>query len=165
VDVGFFQDMSAHHNQAVAMSLIYLEHGTDPLLRHVAREIVLYQSSEIGVMSEYLNTWGENGTEGNESMAWMGMPAPRDQMMGMASARDMRRLADARGPKLDALFTELMIRHHEGGVQMAEYAAEHAGTETVRSWAIGMADAQRAEIAELNRWRVNHDLPSVQVDL
>jgi uncharacterized protein (DUF305 family) len=116
-------------------------------------------------MSEYLNTWRENGTEGEQSMAWMGMPTPRDQMMGMASAEQMQELVDARGRELDDRFTALMIRHHEGGIHMADYAAEHAGTETVRDWAFGMADAQRGEIAELNRWRVQHDLPAVKVGL
>ena len=86
-------------------------------------------------------------------------------MTGMASAKQMQELADARGRDLDQLFTRLMIRHHEGGIHMAQFAAEHAETETARSWARAMIDGQKGEIAELNRWRVNHGLPSVRLTL
>jgi uncharacterized protein (DUF305 family) len=48
---------------------------------------------------------------------------------------------------------------------MAEFAATHAGTETVRSWANAMDEGQRGEIAELNRWRVTNDLPAVKMTL
>jgi len=165
VDVGFFQDMGTHHAQAVAMSSIYLEHGTDQLLRGIATEILNYQNQEIGVMNDHLADWNEQGTEGSTAMGWMGMKVPRDQMTGMATQQQMQELQDARGRDLDQLFTRLMILHHEGGIHMAEYAAEHATTETVRSWAKAMDEGQRGEIAELNRWRVAHDLPAVKLTL
>jgi len=47
------------------------------------------------------------------------------------------------------LFLELMIRHHHGGTQMALYAAEHAGVQSVRTLARSMADTQSAEIGTL----------------
>jgi uncharacterized protein (DUF305 family) len=93
------------------------------------------------------------------------MRVPRDQMTGLATKAQMDQLANARGQELNDLFSRLMILHHEGGVHMAEYAAARAGTETVRSWATAMDDGQRGEIAELNRWRVQHDLPAVQMTL
>jgi uncharacterized protein (DUF305 family) len=165
VDVGFFQDMAAHHNQAVAMGFTYLEHGTDPLLRQIASEIVVYQASEIGVMNDHLAQWGQQGTEGPDAMAWMGMKVPRDQMVGLATKQQMQQLADARGRDLDQLFSRLMIVHHEGGIHMAQYAATHASTETVRSWARAMVDGQKGEIAELNRWRVRNNFPAVKLTL
>lgn len=165
VDVGFFQDMVTHHNQAIAMGFSYLEHGTDPLLRQIASEIVTYQSSEIGVMNDHLAEWNEQGTEGSTAMGWMGMAVPRDQMTGLATKAEMAQLVDARGRDLDQLFTRLMIRHHEGGIHMAQFAAAHATTETVRSWAQAMVDGQKGEIAELNRWRVAHGFPAVPLTL
>jgi len=165
VDVGFFEDMTTHHNQAIAMASIYLEHGTDPLLRQVANEILLYQASEIGVMNNYVSEWGQAGNAPTVAMRWMGMSMPRDQMMGMATKEQMQELGDARGAQLDDLFTTLMIRHHEAGVQMADYAHARATTDAVRTWSASMADGQKGEIAELNRWRVEHDLPAVKVNL
>jgi uncharacterized protein (DUF305 family) len=165
VDVGFFQDMVTHHNQAVAMGFLYLDHGTDDLLRQIASEIVNYQASEIGVMNDHLAQWAEQGTEGPDAMAWMGMKVPRDEMAGLATKQQMQGLADARGRDLDQRFSRLMILHHEGGIHMAEFAARQATTETVRSWATAMVDGQRGEIAELNRWRVTHGMPAVRLTL
>lgn len=163
VDVGFFQDMSTHHNQAISMGFTYLANGTDPLLRQIAGEIVTYQASEIGMMGEYLTTWHEAGTENDSAMAWMGMRVPRDRMIGLATKSQLARLAAARGTELDQEFTRLMIDHHAGGVHMAEYAAPRAITAAVKRWAASMADGQRGEIAELNRWRVQHGFAAVPV--
>ena len=165
VDVGFFQDMSTHHNQAVGMALTYLANGTAPLLRQIAGEIVTYQSSEIGVMGEYLTRWHQAGTEGSTAMGWMGMRTPRDQMTGMATKQELSALSAASGADLDQRFTRLMIDHHVGGVHMAEYAAKHATTPEVKRWAVSMADGQRGEIAELNQWRVRAGFPAVPVSL
>ena len=143
VDVGFFQDMVTHHNQAVAMGFSYLEHGTDPLLRQIAGEIVTYQASEIGVMNDHLAQWNQQGTEGSTAMGWMGMKVPRDQMTGMATAEQMQALADARGRDLDELFTRLMIRHHEGGIHMAQFAAD--AREHRDGAVVGPGDDRRAE--------------------
>jgi len=165
VDVGFFQDMATHHQQALAMATDYLEHGDDALLKQIAGEILFYQAAEIGVMNDHLAEWGQQGTEGDTAMSWMQHPLPRAEMTGLATKAQMQRLADARGAELDDLFTRLMIRHHEGGIHMAQYAAQHADTETVRSWATAMDDGQRGEIAELQRWRVQHGLPAVELTL
>jgi len=42
-----------------------------------------------------------------------------------------------------------MIRHHQGGVEMASYAADHASERIVRTLAGGMVEAQTAEISQL----------------
>ena len=47
-----------------------------------------------------------------------------------------------------------MIRHHAGGISMAEYAAEHGEHSGVRALAASMAKVQRTEIAEINTQRV-----------
>ena len=153
--------MVTHHNQALTMATDYLEHGDDPLLKQIAGEILFYQSSEIGVMNDHLTQWGQSGTDPRIAMRWMAQPTLRNQMYGLATPEQMTELAAARGPQLNDLFTRLMIVHHAGGVHMAQFAASHATTETVRSWAQAMVDGQKGEIAELNRWRVQHGFPSV----
>ena len=55
----------------------------------------------------------------------------------------------ATGPAADQLFVDLMVAHHQGGIHMAEYAAQHARRADVRSLAAGMATAQRGEIVDL----------------
>ncbi len=49
-------------------------------------------------------------------MAWMGMPGPDSAMPGMAGDDDIRRLAESSGAAADQLFVDLMVAHHEGGI-------------------------------------------------
>jgi uncharacterized protein (DUF305 family) len=52
-------------------------------------------------------------------------------MPGMLTPEEMARLTAARGPELDRLFLELMIKHHEGALVMVKdlLAAPGAGQE------------------------------------
>ena len=46
------------------------------------------------------------------------------EAMGMASADEIAALEAATGQEADCLFLELMIRHHEGAIPMAEAVIE-----------------------------------------
>jgi uncharacterized protein (DUF305 family) len=74
---------------------------------------------------------------------------PLDRMPGMATPEQLSQLHAATGPAADQLFAELMIAHHEGGIHMAEQAAQHAGRADVRLLAKRMAGNQRGEIIDL----------------
>ena len=151
VDVGFLQDMRDHHEQAVFISNIYLAlQDTDPGLRTVARSISFGQAVDIGRMIQLLRDFNEpEVNEGETAMAWMGMPVPIAEMPGMATQEQLDELGSLRGAEADAMFAELMIAHHEGGIHMAEYAAQNGNVAEVRNMATSMADSQRHEIAEI----------------
>jgi uncharacterized protein (DUF305 family) len=151
VEVGFLQDMRHHHDQAISMSLIYRDaEGTDPLVRQMADEVLLSQLQDTGVMIEILRGFGaeeENST--GVAMGWMGHEMALDQMTGMASQADLDKLVKVNGDEADRLFIKLMTAHHQGGVEMAEYAAANASNDRVRDLAEAMARGQRTEIGEL----------------
>jgi uncharacterized protein (DUF305 family) len=156
VDVGFLGDMQTHHLQALELSYGYLEHGSNPVLRQIAREIITDQAIEIGQMRSVLGSWGlpSSRSPTARAMAWMHEPYPSAQQMpGMASSQDLQALRDAQGPQADEMFTRLMIRHHDGGIHMSDYAAAFAQTPNVRNFARGISSSQRSEIDELNRIR------------
>jgi uncharacterized protein (DUF305 family) len=151
VDIGFLQDMRVHHEQAVAMSMMYLDRpDTDPGLRTVARSILFGQAIDIGRMIQLLrDADAPEAAEGDEAMAWMGMPTTHEQMPGMATDEQIEDLAALEGAAADELFVDLMVDHHDGGVHMAAHAAEHADSGEVRRMAESMARSQQEEIAEL----------------
>lgn len=68
------------------------------------------------------------------------------RMPGMASEAELARLAAASGRDLDILFLTLMIRHHRGGVEMAQHASLHAADDRVRALARAMVVNQAKEI-------------------
>jgi uncharacterized protein (DUF305 family) len=93
-------------------------------------------------------------------MAWMGgmpghgmpgMPGMADAaqgalMPGMATEAELDHLASLSGTAFDVEFLRLMIRHHEGGLQMAQYGAAHAQLAPVRQLAESIAQTQTAEV-------------------
>ena len=72
-------------------------------------------------------------------------------MPGMATTAELAKLKSLSGKDLDVFFLQLMIRHHQGGIPMAQYAAEHAGKDYVRTAAKKMADAQSLEVVNMEK--------------
>lgn len=155
VDAGFLQDMRIHHEQAVVMSLVYLEvsPGAPVVLRDIAREIVTSQSTEIGRMVQMLRMFGAAETnETDQAMSWMGEPTPLTEMPGLASDEELEALRRSTGREADTTFARLMIAHHQGGLHMAEHAISHAENDEVVAMARAMVKAQSSEIYELRKF-------------
>lgn len=161
IDVGFLYDMIAHHEQALTMSNAEIRHGQDPNIRNFAREILLFQSYEIGMMQRQLEQWGyDRADPPARAMAWMGQPVAPEAMPGMASDEELALLDAARGSAADALFVPLMQDHHRGGIHMAEHAAAEAEDEWVRELAGLMVRNQQTEITEMGLTRDRAGLPA-----
>ena len=150
-DVGFLQDMRVHHDQAIEMANLYLDRpDIDGSLGTIARGIAYGQSIEIGIMVQLLSdldapAQSDDGT----AMGWMGMEVPAEEMPGMATDDQMVALGDADGVDADQLFVELMVAHHQGGIEMMDAALANAENPTVLFYAQRWRDAQVAEISEM----------------
>ncbi len=66
-------------------------------------------------------------------------------MPGMATEAELAELRDLSGTAFDVRFLQLVIRHHQGGLEMAEYARDHAAVPAVRQLAGSIAETQAAE--------------------
>jgi uncharacterized protein (DUF305 family) len=156
VDAGFSRDMSRHHLQGVEMANVALERSEDPEIRSLAFDISSTQTNQAGRMEGWLSLWGLPSSSG-EVMGWMAddghaghsmadMDMGGDTLMpGMATEEELTELRGLSGTALDVQFLRLMIRHHQGGLGMAEYAADHADVAAVRRLAGTIATAQTAE--------------------
>jgi uncharacterized protein (DUF305 family) len=72
-------------------------------------------------------------------------------MPGMATSDEIAKLKSLRGAESDTYFLQLMVRHHQGGAPMMQYAAENATNPVVRNFASKMAQAQESEIAVMTQ--------------
>jgi uncharacterized protein (DUF305 family) len=168
VDAGFARDMSTHHLQGVEMANLALTHAQDPRVRSLGFDISATQTNQVGRMQGWLSLWGVP-VSGGTPMAWMNgtahdaassssaaMPgmdmggtgtsgSGGALMPGMATEAELTQLGTLSGQAFDVQFLRLMIRHHQGGLQMAQYAQAHAEIPAVRSLARSIAETQTAE--------------------
>ncbi|QDG64536.1 DUF305 domain-containing protein [Pseudarthrobacter sp. NIBRBAC000502771] len=167
-DAGFARDMQTHHTQAVEMALLIRDKSDNPELMAVAYDIATAQQHQNGQMFAWLQDWGLTQAGSAPPMSWMtaggahpGTGAPHGSqgpvtegdMEGMATPEQMQALRESSGVDADRLFTDLMIRHHQGGVAMASAAARLAETPKVRDFAARIVEAQTAEITALEELR------------
>jgi uncharacterized protein (DUF305 family) len=156
VDAGFSRDMAAHHLQGVEMANLALERSEDPEVRQLAFDISSTQTNQTGRMQGWLSLWGIPPTSG-EPMAWMAGDTEHSHTMsedglmpGMATEAELAELRSLSGTEFDVEFLRLMIRHHQGGLGMAEYAAEHAEIPAVARLARTIAETQTAETGTMS---------------
>jgi uncharacterized protein (DUF305 family) len=171
VDAGFAWDMSRHHLQGVEMANLVATHSSDPVIRSLGFDISATQTNQVGRMQGWLSLWGLPTTDPNAPMAWMGGMPSHDMssmsgmagmpgmagtsggdsgqgalMPGMATEAELDHLRSLSGTAFDVEFLRLMIRHHEGGLDMAQYGEAHAQLAPVRRLATSIAQTQTAEV-------------------
>ncbi|HEX2131743.1 MAG TPA: DUF305 domain-containing protein [Actinophytocola sp.] len=161
VDVGFAQDMRVHHLQAVTMAGIARDNSDDGVIQGLAFDIESTQLAQAGQMAGWLTVWGrstlpapgaghmewmsEGGTHSHSDGSGGSTTGAVERMPGMATTEELNALRQATGRKLDVLFLQLMLRHHQGGLEMAVYTAEHASTGYVRNLAKKIVESQVSE--------------------
>ncbi|MET7772210.1 DUF305 domain-containing protein [Nocardia sp. NPDC005366] len=168
LEIGFAQDMTAHHQQALQMAL-RLDSGADPSVRRLAQQMADTQRTEVGTMLGWLRLANASPLS-PRPMQWMHretsashhhsadaaattntVPESVDvdsltAMPGMATTAELESLAAARGRDAEILFLQLMIRHHGGGLRMAAAADSMLTHGAVKEAARAMAQAQSQEI-------------------
>lgn len=129
VEVGYLQDMIAHHQQAVSMARLIDRAPLATPVRGLARQIVQAQSGEIGTMVGILQmadqpitsdspmSWMHRYGEAGDSMHDHGAHAP---MPGMATTDEVASLGLLTGVAAENEFLRLMQRHHYGGIAMSQ---------------------------------------------
>ncbi|GGM44220.1 hypothetical protein GCM10011608_31180 [Micromonospora sonchi] len=153
-EAGFARDMSRHHAQAVEMAMVAYANGQDPAIRQIGYDMALTQQGQIGQMQRWLQEWNLLPTGSRPAMEWMpdGITVDNNGLMpGMATREQITQLHEAQGAEVDRIFIELMIKHHIGGVHMADGVLKASDRPEVARMAEAMKLSQQKEINELRK--------------
>ncbi|MGC4107509.1 MAG: DUF305 domain-containing protein [Thermomicrobiales bacterium] len=150
-EAGFLRDMQAHHSQAVTMAMTIRDRTNDEQLKALTTDMAFAQAGETGLMQGYLDAWGLPYSGPDAPMTWMGHPLADGELMpGMASDEDLQKLSTLPVDQAEILFLQLMIRHHQGGVEMAQAVLDRSDNTLVRDLAERIIRAQDNEINTMN---------------
>ncbi|MFJ8147778.1 DUF305 domain-containing protein [Streptomyces sp. NPDC096048] len=144
-DVAFAKGMIPHHRQAVEMAGLAPDRARSAEVKKLAADIKKAQDPEIRTLSGWLTSWGE------EVPAEGAMDHSAHGTGGMMTAGEMTELEDASGKAFDTAFLEMMIRHHEGAVQMAKTEQADGAYGPATKMAGEIITSQSAEIEQMTR--------------
>ncbi|MBA2947963.1 DUF305 domain-containing protein [Streptomyces himalayensis] len=144
-DVAFAKGMIPHHRQAVEMADLAPSRAQSAEVKKLAEDIKKAQDPEIKTMSGWLTSWGE------EVPAESAMDHSMHGADGMMTAEEMEQLKDSSGQAFDTAFMEMMIKHHEGAVQMAKTEQADGAYEPAKKMAGAIITSQTAEITQMNK--------------
>jgi len=122
-DVEFLQGMIVHHYQAFLMSEMAPSRTNNLTILDLAGRIDASQIDEIDFMENWLAERGKS------------IPDPtlmdhshHHKMMGMATPEQMNKLEASNSTDFDRLYLNLMIRHHDGAIDMVDRLNEFPGS-------------------------------------
>ncbi len=139
-DVMFVQGMIPHHKQAVEMSTTLVnKSGITADTTALAQQIQAAQQPEITAMETWLKTWGKSVDEGMGGMNHGGMD-------GMATDAEMKAFDQADGSAAEKLYLEMMTKHHEGAIMMAQMEQKSGKNSDAIELAENIVSSQQAEI-------------------
>ena len=123
-DVNFMQMMIPHHAQALDMAELVDTRTNRPELVEIAGRIKASQSDEIEFMESWLTDRAESPMAHGHHM----LSSHHKMDMGMATPEQIASLSEAQSVDFDRQFLSLMIRHHEGAVDMVKDLLDQPGS-------------------------------------
>jgi uncharacterized protein (DUF305 family) len=154
-DVTFATHMIQQHAQALSMVDMTMGRDLDPKVAALAEDIRQAQAPEIETMSGWLQEWGEDIPEtvrdhANAESDMEGMDSDTGtDLPGMMSDDDMAALEGASDAEFQDMWLEMMVRHHEGALQMAKTEEVDGQFKAAVDLSKKIQRAQTAEIGTL----------------
>lgn len=143
-DLDFLRGMIPHHQGAIDMAQIQLEHGKDGSLKHVTGRIIRDQVREIAWMKQIL----ANEVKKEEKTNIFATAEYKAQNKSMHAEMNIEFTGNA-----DIDFVNGMIPHHEGAVEMAQTVIKYGNNPAAKRIAYDIISAQKSEIYWMKQWR------------
>ena len=151
-DIKFLQGMIVHHQQAIMMSKLAAKRTNNKTIIDLANRIDLSQVDEINFMESWLSSRDQNAHEMNHK-DHMHM-----SMSGMATPTQIESLKNSNSTDFDRLFLQLMIKHHDGALDMVDELKKYPGSandQLLNEFVSDLINDQAVEIERMNLIAVN----------
>lgn len=158
-DVAFATDMIPHHAQALSMADVTRNRPLDPEVAALVEDIRSAQAPEIETMVDWLTDWDQeipetirdhaNAAHGGDTESTEPMQGMAD-MPGMMSAEEMTTLENASDEEFQRMWLTMMVKHHEGAVEMAKKEVAAGEFKPAVDLAKNIASSQEQEIDTMN---------------
>ena len=122
-DVDFMQGMIIHHYQAFLMSEMATSRTNNQTILDLAGRIDISQQDEISFMENWLLDMSQTVPDPSKSNQMH-----HHKMMGMATPEQMQQLSQSDSTDFDRMYLNLMIKHHEGAIDMVDRLNEYPGS-------------------------------------
>lgn len=150
-DADFVAMMIPHHQQALILSRLAPSRSSDSDLRALADRIDVEQGLEIYMMQSWQEWNGLEKTDPQQSYEEMLQDPMMVEEMGMATPEELDQLSAATGSAFDVQFLRLMIKHHNGAIDMLTEVLTNGTDETLQTWATDMLATQYAQVQMMQR--------------
>ena len=136
-EIIFAQMMIPHHEQAISMSETALKKSRNQAILKLSNQIKSLQGTEKSQLAYWLKATDSSMTMDHDM-----------QMSGMLTTKELASLKRLTGTQFDRAFLQLMIKHHQGAIEMLDLISDSKNMEA-KALAKAINSAQSKEITSM----------------
>jgi uncharacterized protein (DUF305 family) len=136
-EIMFAQMMIPHHEQAISMSETALKKSRNQAILKLSNQIKSLQGTEKSQLAYWLKATDSSMTMDHDM-----------QMSGMLTTKELASLKRLTGTQFDRTFLQLMIKHHQGAIEMLDLISDSTNAEA-KALAKAIKSAQSKEITSM----------------
>ena len=136
-EIMFAQMMIPHHEQAISMSETDLKKSRNQAILKLSNQIKSLQGTEKSQLAYWLKATDSSMTMDHDM-----------QMSGMLTTKELASLKRLTGTQFDRVFLQLMIKHHQGAIEMLDLISDSKNMEA-KALAKAINSAQSKEITSM----------------
>ena len=136
-EIMFAQMMIPHHEQAISMSETALKKSRNQAILKLSNQIKSLQGTEKSQLAYWLKATDSSMTMDHDM-----------QMSGMLTTKELASLKRLTGTQFDRTFLQLMIKHHQGAIEMLDLISDSRNAEA-KALAKAIKSAQSREITSM----------------